>query len=338
MSEDIRLNLDEDDTLLNTPLLLSTNEANPLQGQGQEIVLTDDILSEVQHMMDNPTISQANIFQEEDSKARDKSANRVKITENLVDLQSNKNLIEFNRNKSLPRKINQPKPGLNFRNNKPQFNQHQYAIPLNNQHPFGHFDYKNSRTPMGDQHNMAQNFKGNFGGHFQNLPPQRTKIIGHKTWNSANRNMIPAKKQGFEPNSINNFPLNQQKPEIQPSKINNADQINNYTSEDWFSKIDQNCTIKGTIGTKEILDPSTNNEENFIMELTQKESHKSDINSNLSDLINMDNQPSAPPPLIHMNSSGGNKEELNKDSEDIKKELRYIVKEKELNAEVSREK
>lgn len=114
---DVRLNFDDEEIRASN----STNQNNKgdgLQGQGEEITLTDAELSDLQHILDStpnsqPRTNKRNLkFQ---GRERFESAGRINFDDNPINMPPENNLLNFDtRNSSIPRALNRPSSGRNI--------------------------------------------------------------------------------------------------------------------------------------------------------------------------------------------------------------------------------
>ncbi|CAI2363508.1 unnamed protein product [Moneuplotes crassus] len=321
---DVRLEVDDDDqeSIFSTAFNYDTNKSKNLQGQGEEISIPDDFMSEVQKMMDNPQPAQhVNIFDHEDSKVREENNNGFNFAEDLVDFGASPNddLIDLGKNKSA-----QPRSGFPMKQRGRPFNHPSNMMPSYNMPPFG-----NMKTPLGATGNFNPNMNNNFGGRHTNHP-------AGKNWNSVHKQNLV--QMGGSPLDMNIQEHSSKKKEsnFSPFDFDLLDGNNNYASEDWFDKIDKKDTLKATDGTKEIGSP-VNNEDSFLIELTQQEpSHTNDIDSSLEDLIDLNQDSNKQSSASQSALSGINQiSQSERESKDLQKEIAFIEKEREINKELN---
>lgn len=139
-SQDVRLDIEDDSqSFFDTPFILETNKSKPLQGQGEEVSITDDFLSNMQKVIDNPNREEIDIFQNEDSKAQERNRQEFNLAEDLVDFGVNPddNLIDLNKNKSAPRRFIQPNSGFPVKQGNHPYNHPSNMMPGGNLINFG---------------------------------------------------------------------------------------------------------------------------------------------------------------------------------------------------------
>lgn len=297
--------------------MIETNKTKNLQGQGEEISLHDNFMSEVQRAMDNPTQDEVNIFDQEDTKAREETKGGFNLAEDLVDFGVNPddNLIDIDKNKSAPRHHGPMPPGYGQRARP--FGHPSHVMPS------GAYGGNNLRTPVGGLGNFTNKMGGNFGERHSYLGPQ-------KMYNSVHKgNLGPM----GDMNLFQKTPVKKDSG-MSPFSFDKPEDSKNYVSEDWFEKIDKKDTIRATDGTKEVQSPEINEQNSFLIELTQdKESEAPEIDSSLADLIDMSDsqskQKSQPEPQM-----APSEEDPFQDSKDFQKQLVFLEKQKEIAKEV----
>lgn len=302
---------------MNTNSFFDVNKANSLQFQdGKYPSPSNDLISEVQNNRNNPSSIQSDIFKAEDSKKRERSGFRLNANDYLIDINSGGNFIDFNRNKSVPRKAPNHKFGLDNRNsNVPFYHPSRMMSPRNNP-PFTNFN-------PGILCNMNQNFGQNV------ISPLNNPDFVDKTWNSANKNptqnlrMKGHWNMNLDPSYKPKRKLVKQNMEIINSD-NGASKSQNCISQDRFSKFELKGTVKATNGTQNFINPAIHQKDNsFLLELDKKESF------NNNHLLEEERTPVAP--ILRNFSSHGNNSEKDEKLNDLKREAHLLEKEKEIN-------
>lgn len=327
-SEDIRLDFEEE---IKMSYPTSQNrESDGLQGQGEEITLTDAELTDLQQLLDIAP-SQSNQFDLQiDSvqkpKERKESSDRIQFTDDLINLNTQKgSLNRKNQNKSIPRHLVNVNPGRNMA----------MQNQLHNQNTMGHQNHPNLHRPMIQMHNqqrfnpmmatpnnMNQHHNINFGAQFRNAAGPHQNVMMQKQWNSAqrmNNNMMKPVMSGPMPAGpyppMVNQPISGNafappKPNVTAPKMINQDMVkpaskkepekasNPYVTEDWFAKINKG-TEQATIGSKDGRKSSfIDKEDSFLLHCNSKGSDDAEeskqTNSALQDLKIEDFSPKSP--------------------------------------------
>lgn len=368
-ADDVRLDFDDEEIKLGHPTYNQNRESDGLQGQGEEITLTDSELTDLQNLLDHPQPARTIQAREEPlNRERVESPNKIKFTDDLINIAPREDSSNRRQqNRSIPRHMIKAQSGRNIIAQNVQNNQRSFLNQPYPQNPM-----INAQTPQGFHMgrggpiNLTQQFPNNFGAQFRNAPQMHPHIHAQKAWNSAHRFQQPNMMPMVPPGPINipqRAMLQQRFPEPgsglarpQPNLINKNEEAKvyrkqhsdlssdqKYATEDWFSKVDKQATNKATEGTNDLIKAESNSsvEDMFILELNKNLSKDNKIDPALADL-DLEGRSKSPInqiPLVREfsnNSEDNSRMDLVKESEDIKKELHFIEKEKQLTEEMNR--
>jgi hypothetical protein len=279
---DVRLNFDDEEIKVSHPTY-QNNAGDGLQGQGEEITLTNAELSDLQQMLDSTPNSQTNTNINSSSRGRDRfeSAGRIDFDDNLINVNPAQNpLARDNRNSSIPRQQLRPSSGRNLRNPNQATNQRSFIAPQQNQMQNMNFNQAQPVIPFSQVNNQTQVLPQNFSG-YSNVFPQNLNLIP-----------IKARSGGPKPYDSNNIPI----PRSKASPPKPDGQAVQYATEDWFSQVDNKGTNKATEGTKDANNMfSDEDDDSFLLQLAKQESSNSDkIDPDLIGVDLVGNNPMSP--------------------------------------------
>ena len=324
-----------------------SKQTDGLQGQGEELSLNNSDVSELQKLI-NSKDRKDEIFNtgfENEEANKDKSSTSG---DDFLNFKPKvKTEISKNQTKSIPRSNIRPQTGRNIQNSEINMNQRSF---IGAQNPSGIQRFHNNpHTPMNP--NLTQNMALNHP--FVNIPPPGFNIHAHKAWNSAHKNQLENINKGPNPYSakiVNNFsrPINPSQSQNQVNLGNwklkktielKKQKSDSYATEDWFAKVDNQPSNNATGGTIDNSHKSTvKKEDSFLLQLSGSNVESSKADEDLSEVfgnpLRRPSNPSSPKNLLSLspkNRGTKPKVDLVKESNELKRELQLIEKEKQLN-------
>ena len=362
--EGIRVNFDEDNSeYTNLTMKYDEDLSQNTQGQGEEISLTDECYDDLQKLLEttNPNKNRGKSPYGVSRRFQQPNANLIDTSENLLDLKTRNNSNRNSKDRNSNRSFSKPHSGRNMPMRQANMGQNSFLRqypPPNNMPPRA-----NPVTPQNAMMgfpNLGAQIPPNMNHKFNNIPPMRPNLQYQKSWNSASRgnpnfpqnaqNMGKTAQNFPKKNEFNNLIDDDSGFQRQSSnganssglglKMSEGSTNNNYITEDWFAKLDNDGSNKATANQSKDMYKSTTDkkEDSFLLSLVQdiQDSDKPSSPAINSDLIGIDlaldksqskeknNLINLIDPLSPVNN------EVSKESTDIRRELNLMQQKKEI--------
>lgn len=300
-SNEVRIDLDDDQLHYTNPSF-NKDRLKGLQGQGEEISLTEDGFEDLQKLLQNTEPKDPRAISPYTIPKHDDPKNKMDFASNLIDMKT-RNLSNQNSPSRNKKSFNRPASGrnINMMANQPQLDQRSYMGLMPNprmMNPMTPHNYGMVPIPNINPYPPNSNMR------FRNAAPVPANVLKQKAWSSAHRDHSGPPIRHYNQN-VTGQPTKEmlmRKEEIKRQFSNDvhtsdaalkiSEVSNNYITEDWFAQIDKNSSNIATTLKNNYQSHNNSNavsqlnleDESFLLDLVKHEDSNQGVDPSLIDL------------------------------------------------------